>query len=151
MPYRVLPNDVVECDTIEELQKLQSRRRLPQKSRTQNDHDERPAAKDIQLTDLAKGMLSAMLQSGQGLNTDELTKTLGIEPKSLPPVLRSLRKWCQEKKLDFEGVIEKRPAYLNKRYVTVYSLTDHGRVTFAGMAGLLEAVNGRGAPVNHGN
>jgi hypothetical protein len=76
-----------------------------------------------------------LLKSNTDLHTDQLTTALGIEPKSLPPVLRSLKRWCEHQKLNFSGLIETKPIYANKRYLTSYHLTDQGRLTFAGRVG----------------
>ncbi len=141
----MLSNGVVECDTIEELRKLQSRR--PTQKPRSVDRTKPTAPKAIELTEPTKLFLNALLKSTSGLNTDQLALELGIGAKSLPPVLRTLKKWCERKKLDFEGLINRRPGYVNKRYVTTYSLTDQGRVKFASLVGTL-AANGKEGTVN---
>lgn len=123
MAFRLLTNGVIECDTIDELRKLQGHRERKPRSRS----DTKPS----DLGEMATRFLDLLLKTDKGLNTEEVAVNLGISPKSLPPILRSLAKWSRVKKLDLDGLITRKMAYVNRRPVTVYNLTDHGRLTIA--------------------
>ena len=124
MAFRMLANGVVECDTIDELRKLQGQRE--RKPRTQH----RAAAKP-ELGEMANRFLRLMLTTDQGMNTEQVATTLGISSKSIPPILRGLAKWSRAKKRDIDGLLTRKTAYVNRRPVTIYNLTDEGRLMIA--------------------
>lgn len=118
---------IVECDTIEELRKLQGQRE--RRPRVQH-RDTKPAG--LELGELARRFLGLLLTTTEGLNTEEVATKLGIGPKSIPPILRSLKKWGRVKKHDLDGLMTRKMVYVNRRPVTIYNLTEEGRVMMAG-------------------
>jgi len=93
-----------------------------------------------------KIFVAALLKSAKGLTSEQAAQVIGIGLKSLPPVVRSLNAWCKHHKVNFEGMIKRTNQYDNRRVISLYSLTDDGRLFFAARAEFLTvATNGAGS------
>jgi hypothetical protein len=84
----------------------------------------------IDLSDTATRFLDLLMQNAAGVNTDQAARALHVGLKSLPPVVRGLRRWCSERRLAFASLISSAPKYVNRKPLTLYALTDEGRRTF---------------------
>jgi len=137
----MLANGIVECDTIEELRKLQGQRE--RKPRVHK--DTKPAGSE--LGEMAGRFLGLLLTTNEGLNTEQVAAHLSIGPKSIPPILRSLAKWGKLKKHNLDGLLTRKMTYVNRRPVTMYTLTEQGRLMFVGKV-QMPVTNGK--PMNTG-
>lgn len=94
----------------------------------------------------AKLFLAALLKTGKGLTTEQAARAIEVAPKSLPPVVRSLNSWCKHQKIVLDQMVKRTTAYDNRRVISLYNLTDEGRVFFAGRVELATAPpNGAGS------
>ena len=149
MAFRMLPNGVVEVDTIGELRQLQGKR--PERQPRNQPRASNKSA--FNLSDTTKRFLLLLLRAPQdGLNTAELAERLKLESRGIPPLVRGVATWCRDKKLDRDKLLTTRMDYVDRKPVTVYKLTDQGKTTFGPMAAEQVAnLNGKEAVAeNHG-
>ncbi len=140
MAFRILPNGIQECDTIEEFRQLRSSR---DRSPTQG---KRGSAKS-DLSESARSFLGALINSSASRNTGQLSEELNMSAKKFPPILRVLAKWCDERKLHLDALMTREPVLVNRRPQTDYQLTAEGRKVFAPLVGA-QSMNGKESTVN---
>jgi hypothetical protein len=133
MPYRVLPTGVIETDTLSEALEVQSALsgKKPQKPRANNGPTQR--AGDQTLNIKVKAFLRALVAAPatKGLTTEAAAQILEIEPRGLPPVMRSLNRWCQKQGIVLDKLVTRDTGYdANRRPTSVYKLTDDGLTFF---------------------
>jgi hypothetical protein len=131
MPFRMLENGVVEVDTLDELRLLQGKKNRERQPRAQS----RPSKRSVAaLSDEAKRFLLLLMTAKNGSNTTDIAKRLGLEARQIPPILRTLSRWCGEKKVDRDTLLTTRMDYVDRKPVTTYTLTDQGKTVFGPMA-----------------
>lgn len=81
--------------------------------------------------DSAKLFIAALMRSASGMNTDQVAAAINIKPRSIPPVLRSIARWAQRKKMSIEDIIDRKAEYVDRKPVTHYRLTDRGKTELA--------------------
>jgi len=112
MPYRITVQGVtVECDTADEMlaavesaaprtpqsPRVSAARRIAARQATAN--AEATALID-QFSENARRIIQQLIQNPQGLLTDELAARVELESRSLPPVIRSIRRSAIEANFD---------------------------------------------------
>jgi hypothetical protein len=128
MPYRILPNGVIETDSVAEA--LQVQNALAGKKPRQQ-RGAIPKRSNDTLNLHAKQFIQALIASPTGLTTERAAAALGVQPMSIPPVVRSLNKFCQRRHVVFGKLVTRTTAYENRRQVSVYAFTAEGRTFFA--------------------
>lgn len=145
MAFRILPSGAEECDTIEEFRQLRSQRGHPAAPRAKR----QLSKSDSELSENARAFLRALIKSPTGLNTDQASSELKINAKQLPPVLRSLAKWCDQHRHKPDTLIARKPVFVNRRPLTEYRLTEEGLKLFGKLAGA-QSMNGKESTMNTG-
>jgi hypothetical protein len=127
MAYRVLPNGVIETDTLAEAIAAQTAVTGKKPAKL---HTARRADNDT-LNGNAKQFLRALIAAPKTtLSTEQAAKALNFGPKSLPPVIRSLNNWCRKHRVTLDAMVKRDTAYEDRRVISVYRLTDEGRQFF---------------------
>jgi hypothetical protein len=130
MPYRILANGVIETDSLAEALEVQNaltgkrNHHRGQSRKTSN-------AKDI-LGLNAKAFLRELIKAPQtGVTTEHAARAIGVEPRGIPPIIRSINNYCKRHRVVMTDLVERRDGYENKRQVSIYKFTDAGRTYFA--------------------
>jgi DNA-binding PadR family transcriptional regulator len=124
---------VVETDSVREATEVRNAftgkrtRRLPL---VKSPEANRSATSSSELSALPVRFLDLLSQHPAGINTDTVAKTLGIGPKSIPPILRALNRWAKHRSFDLKRLISGTAQFVDRRPVTFYRLTDEGRKAF---------------------
>lgn len=132
MPFRQLPNGVVEVDTIDELRQLQRSRGRERQAAPHA--PTRPLKSTTDLTDTTKQFLLVLNKAPNGLNTAQIAKKLDLDSRSIPPLMRSISRWCRDNGQQRDKLMNSTAIYVNRRPVTLYALTDEGRTVFGPIA-----------------
>jgi hypothetical protein len=124
-----------EIDSIDQAVALKQRlgsssASAPRQPRAQSNAAPQPKRGGDVLTMSTVEFLDVLWKAANGLTTDEAAAALNVNPKSIPPLVRSLHNWCSRRSLKLDDLLTRRPRYIDRKQVTQYKLTEQGRHEF---------------------
>src|SRR2546422_8988998 len=109
MPIRVLPDGSFLCDSPAEA--IQMRDLLMDRKTRETRRDARRAARQVPplaqsvVSNGTATLVSVLKESPDGISSDDLAERLGVTPRSLPPLMVSLRRKARDAGHDLDNLL----------------------------------------------